>query len=83
MKSQKNITFVSILSNNVNDDKAWEHFINNDELKKWINLKIEFDDIKTKTDYYISSFPTFFLIDENGIIIEKPTNSNDVLKKIN
>jgi hypothetical protein len=70
---------ISIL--NAFDDSKWKSFIPKEGLANWQNFKPFKNDKTYQSNFEAVSNPTIFLIDENGIILDKGSEPN-IWKKI-
>lgn len=82
LKEVNNLTKVAILTPDDDDFSRWDEFISITGIQDWINLKIGSSDKAVQESYHATAFPSFFLLDQNGKIIEKPDKPNDILIKV-
>ena len=69
----KKIKTISVL--NDGDEKNWNPFIKEKNLTNWLNLKSLDKDRKYQTDFNAFSNPSYIMINKQGLIVLKSSNS--------
>ena len=81
LSQQYNAKGLDILSSSIDtDDKEWKKAVE-EEARPWHQI-ITPDKNKTMSDFRIKGVPTLFLVDKDGVIVEKFTGYNQRLEEL-